>query len=661
MEFLNPAAFYLLGTIPIVVALHFLKLRRRAYRVPSLMLWHTIAEDRQANVPFQRLRHILLPLLQMLFLLMLTLSVARPAVRRAGFMHGKAILIVDNSASMQSNELGQTRLKMAKQAAQELIQQISASGGMMVLVTHAAETHIQQAFTTDMAQLRRAIETIAPTAAVGSPRAVFDAAAHYADSSQDKVFFISDNFKTLPDTALPLHRIGVGTEAENIGIVQFSVEMANTPRGKAYTLLAGIQNFTDTDREVKASLALAAPLNTSTKNVGIANGDDGSRRESFFAQETLTERLANYEKPFDDKVVSIPAGRTQSVLFSGDAAGLEGQVISVRLELTDDFPLDNTVSSLLLPRPPLHILLVSDRELSLLTHLLKTHGEHVEARQVSTDAYHGSGDADVTLFDRFSPENVPTGNVIFLNPRETLPFGTDVETDTAAARVISEDKTHPLMQGVSLIGLQVSEASHRELPIWGRSLVETEKGSLIWAGTEADRQILVFEFDAFTPEISAFALTIPAAPLFIYHTLAWFEAGTAPIQPLSDRYGQQALRHAFRTGESLRMAFPSTARIHVQKPDDTRIEVDTGVFTQTDMTGIYTVLVEDTPVERFTVNLLDAAESTLSPPLTTSAETERATTDAPLQPVTQEVWRWPAVLAFALLLLEWGVYHRKSE
>ena len=393
MEFLNPAAFYLLGTMPIVVALHFLKLRRRVYLVSSILLWRATAEDRQANVPFQRLRHILLPLLQVLFLVLLTLSVARPAVRRAGFMHGKAILIVDNSASMQSNEMGEYRLELAKQAALELIQQVSASGGMMVLVTHAAETHIQQAFTTDTAQLRRAVETIAPTAAVGNLRSVFNAAAHYADSPQDKVFFISDNFDTLPDISLPLHTIGVGGAAENIGIVQFSMEMAETPRGKLYTVLATIQNFTDTDSEITVSLALTFPLNVNPKSVGIANS-----RESLFEPRTLTERLANNEKPFDDKLVSIPAGGTQSVLFSGDASGLEGQVIRVRLEVEDDFPLDNTASALLLPRPPLRILLVSDRELPLLTHLLKTHGAHVEMLQVDTDAYHGSGDALMSPF-----------------------------------------------------------------------------------------------------------------------------------------------------------------------------------------------------------------------------------------------------------------------
>ena len=163
MQFLNPAAFYLLGVVPIVVALHFLKLRRHTRLVPSIMLWLSTDEDRRANVPFQRLRNLLLPLLQVLFLLLLTCSIARPALRKPGFMPGKAILIVDNSASMSSTEMGQTRLTLAKQEAQQYIKEVSASGGMMLMVTNAAGTYIQQAFTTDTAKLQQAIKNITAT------------------------------------------------------------------------------------------------------------------------------------------------------------------------------------------------------------------------------------------------------------------------------------------------------------------------------------------------------------------------------------------------------------------------------------------------------------------------------------------------------------------
>ena len=55
-----------------------LKLRRHTRLVPSIMFGALTDEDQRANVPFQRLRNLLLPLLQVLFLFLLIVSVARP-------------------------------------------------------------------------------------------------------------------------------------------------------------------------------------------------------------------------------------------------------------------------------------------------------------------------------------------------------------------------------------------------------------------------------------------------------------------------------------------------------------------------------------------------------------------------------------------------------
>ena len=254
MQFLNPAAFYLLGAVPIVVALHFLKLRRHTHLVPSIILWHATDEDRRANVPFQRLRNLLLPMLQVLFLLLVTFSAARPALRRPGFMPGRAILIVDNSASMQATETGETRLDLAKQAARRQIENVAAGGGMMLMVTSATEAaaYIREAFTTDVTKLRSAIDNIPKSDTPRNLRPAFDAAARYVESAQDKIFLISDSFENVPETSLPVYKIGVGSDAENIGIVHFSVEIV----GDQYEVLASIQNFTDTVREVGVELAV---------------------------------------------------------------------------------------------------------------------------------------------------------------------------------------------------------------------------------------------------------------------------------------------------------------------------------------------------------------------------------------------------------------------
>lgn len=638
MQFLNPAAFYLLGVIPIVVALHFLKLRRHTHLVPSILFWLSTDEDRRANVPFQRLRNLLLPLLQVLFLLLLTFSVARPALHRPGFMPGKAILIVDNSARMLSTEMGSPRLTLAKQEAQQYIKEIAASGGMMLMVTNSADTYIQQAFTTDTSKLHQAIESIAQTHTPRKLRPVFDAATRYADSPQDKIVFISGTFENLPDISLPVQEIGVGGNAENVGIVRFSVEIL----ADRYEVLIGIQNFTDSPKEFDVQLAVEAV-------------------------------------PLDDRTVSLPPNETKSVLFSGDPSGLEGKVLSVHLGVDDDFPLDDRASALLSAVPSLRILLVSDNRKSLLPDLLKSYGDHVKLNVVDPADYHGTGDADVAIFDggtlagreTIGPpilyeasEMVSGTGLIFISPGDNLSFiGEDVplvETERTPVRVIKEDGNHPLMENVSLQGLQVGASMHRVLPLWGHSLVETEKGVLIWIGSRSDTRLLIFEFDAFNPEISAFALTVPDGPQFIYQCLAWFEAGAAPLQPLASQ--ESGTRHAFRTGEQVRVGLTREDRaLHVQKPDGTTVGLANSMFTETDQIGVYTLFGDDVQLERFTVNLLNATESALSHSPTATVAEPSTDVEGGLQPMAQEIWRWFALAALLPLLLEWWFYHRSSS
>ena len=100
----------------------------------------------------------------------------------------------------------------------------------------------------------------------------------------------------------------------------------------------------------------------------------------------------------------------------------------------------------------------------------------------------------------------------------------------------------------------------------------------------------------------------------------------------------------------------------IQKPDETMVTVNNTVFTETDLVGVYTLFADDgRELERFTVNLLDTATSTLSHPTTVEPERENvsASLETGLQPMAQEVWRFPAVLALIVLFVEWWFYHRE--
>ncbi len=622
MAFLNPAAFYLLGVIPIVIVMHFLKLRRKRFVVSSIMLWRESAEDQKANVPFQRLQNILLPILQSIFLLLIVVSVARPALRVPGVVDGKIVFIVDNSASMQSKEMGETRLTLAKQEAKKQLRQMSASGGMMIMTTHSSKPYIQQTWTTDKDKLIRAVDNIKPTDIGGDFTSVFNHARRYLDSPQDQIIFISDSID------VPTSSIAVGSEADNIGIVTFNLERIS----EQFHVLAGIQNWTNTTRDIVLRLELS-----------------GGRS-------------------IDEKTASIPAGDVRSVLFSINADRLDGEIINLNLvDVDDDFELDNSVWAILNVKRQFRILLVSDRNQPFLVDLLRNYEENVELQTVTTDEYHSSGDVDVVIFDGALPlehrllNNSRTKNYIFIDWRSELSGLTDasVEMVSPIVNVIGENKTHPAMQNVSLVGMGVKESVNRKLPIWGESLLETEKGTLIWLGTESGRRILVFEFDAFNPETSPFATTIPDGPLLMYQCLDWFETNTYPIQSLTDQ--SRHTDQQYRAGELLKIDVSPVDElaIQVKKPDNTFVKLENGIFSETDQIGVYSVFVGDTLFERFAVNLVDSDESTLSPPTTQSnnqdAEIER---EQQLQTFKREVWQWSVLFAVCLLLCEWWFYHR---
>lgn len=629
MAFLNPIAFYLFGAIPIVIALHFLKLRRKRYVVSSIMLWRENAEDQKANVPFQRLRNLLLPILQTLVLLLIVVSVARPALRVPGIVDGKVIFIVDNSASMQSKEMGETRLTLAKQEVKKQIRQVSASGGMMIMTTHSPRPYIEQTWTTDKEKLIRAVDNIKSTDIGGDFTSVFDHAGRYVDSPKDQIIFISDSVENLPNTSVPITNIPVGNDADNIGIVTFNVERISDQ----YYVLASIQNWTDTTREIDVRLELAKG------------------------------------RSIDEKTVSISAGDVRTVLFSVNAERLDGEVISLNLvDVADDFKLDNRAWTILSAEKQFRILLVSERNQPFLIDLLQNYGDNVVLQTVTTDEFHGSGDADVVVFDsaltlEHSLLNASTNtrNYIFIDWRSELPSLTDapVEMDSGIVNVIGENKTHPMMHDVSLIGMGVKESIIRKLPIWGDSLLESEKGTLIWLGTESGRQVLVFEFDAFNPEISPFATTIPDGPLLMYQCLNWFESNINPIQSLTDQ--THLSDQQFRTGEFLKIdAYPmDDLDIQVRKPDNTLVRLENTIFSETDQIGVYSVFIGDTLFERFAINLVDSVESTLST-TTTPSNNQNVESDKEqhLQPFKREIWQWPVLFAVCLFLCEWWFYHR---
>ena len=74
MNFLSLTSLLLFGLALPIVLLYILKLRRRREPVSTLMFWEQLFREKQTTSLFQKLKHLLSLLFQLLFLALLALS-----------------------------------------------------------------------------------------------------------------------------------------------------------------------------------------------------------------------------------------------------------------------------------------------------------------------------------------------------------------------------------------------------------------------------------------------------------------------------------------------------------------------------------------------------------------------------------------------------------
>src|SRR5574342_377181 len=117
MTFLNPAGLLFLLAIPVVIVFHLLRIRRQQVTVSSTLLWADSLRDQQASAPFRRLKPNLLLLLQILTILLLALTLARPVRSVLASGYERNVFILDVSASMQAGDVPGSRFAAAQQAA----------------------------------------------------------------------------------------------------------------------------------------------------------------------------------------------------------------------------------------------------------------------------------------------------------------------------------------------------------------------------------------------------------------------------------------------------------------------------------------------------------------------------------------------------------------
>lgn len=612
MSFLVPTAALFALTIPVVVLLYFLKLKRQRREVSSTILWRRSVEDLMANAPFQRLRRNLLLLLQVLVLLLAVLALMRPLLRWTGLERRSMIVLIDRSASMQSTDVTPSRLEAAKQQALRLVTGMTR-GDRMAVLAFSDHAEVVQSLTDDRTALRRAIAAIEPhDTATRLSEALAIARAMAEAHRNSEIYIISDG--ALDESNLSLEAmpnvtfISVGERCDNVAIVDLDLRETFGPARSA-ELFVGIRNYAPRPRRATLRLLI-----------------DGN--------------LA------DAKEINLRPRQAKSEVLRNIAAS--EALLEVRLEAADDLALDNVARGVLKRKSQYDVLLVSDGNY-FIERLLSLQPDF-RLNLVNPSQYSPSRSPDLTIFDNWAPEKLVPGNYLMLHAVPPL-AGVSVSTQSLTnPPIIDWHRLHPLTRYVNFEPIIIRRALRLDVPAWSQVLAETTDAPMIVLLEDRNVRCLVIAFSIFD---SDWPLHV-SFPVFFTNAVRW----------LASRSGDQA-RICYRAGETVRLtAPPGRQEIEVRPPrsPSTKVGVDQdgiAYFAAAQHAGVYDVYSGDKRIGRFAVNLLSENESDTSPTSALSFQGRLLESRTEEIRSNTEIWPWLVFAALAVLTLEWLIYCKR--
>jgi hypothetical protein len=657
----NPALLAAAITVPVLLVLYLLKLRRRPVRVSTTMFWPKATEDVQANVPLRMLRPSWLLLLHLLILACLCAALGRPAMLSGAPAAERIILLMDTSASMSALEPAEgpvpiSRLEKAKRRALELVDELrrGASRREVCVVAFAADARAVTGFTSSRAVVADAIQRLEPTDEPGHLAAAIklsDAIAAGASDAESEgaeqptaVLLSDGSFRDqgrLPASTsrLRFERIGVAGP-DNLGIVGFSVR-----RDAADPVTARVF--------VEVLNAAAAPV-TAPLSLSV----DGA-----------VEQRRALEIP-----AATPAapGR-QSTIF--ELRNTAGGVLLVTIGRDDTLASDNLAGAVLPPAERPSILLVvpdasgNDTISSaswiledVLAELRSRALRRLTASEYERQAAAGAlNDADLVVFDRVTPATLPTAPTIHFGAAPPAVANLRAAEPAGPTNVLFWQRSHPVLRNVALDSLLIS----RSTPLFIEAAPQTQPGAVPAVPPQELMRGLDGTLLAITQDPSGVRRLIAAFDLS--HT-NWPLQASFPIF-LSDAVDFLTLRADAAAGRAFKAGEPVEVRLRPDVPGKVTLRgplelvlreadkasgstLSAGLLPRA---GVYVVNGAAALDRAVIVNLADDVESSLATPETLEVA------GRPVEGVTgvagtSEVWWWFVLAAAGLLAIEWLVY-----
>ena len=611
IELAYPAALLSLLAIPILIALHLLRPRRRRVVLSTTTLWQAALKDREPRVGLRTLLRNLSLLLLLASALALALALAGPQWLTRASEGADTVLVLDVSASMKTRSgAGKTRFDLALAEASEIVGNLPRDGRMLVM-TSGRKALLRTGFEADRDVLRHALAQLRPGDEAGRPRdALSLALSLLRGRDEGRVYFLTDGaFDRDVDPGSPqvVYRV-VGEPARNVAITRFDFRQELAAEDRFQVLLT-VRNYTDAPMVVPASVSL-------------------DERVLFRQSLALAARA--------EETLVLP--------FTGRAAG---QAMA-RIDVEDDLAADNQAFAAIAPDKPLRVLLFTRGNFYLESvfeampnlDLVKRDWSPAEDIALLALSY------DVVVFDGIAAPRLPPGNFMLVNTvAPGLPFSDSGRVVKPGTLVRGQSA---LMGDADLTAVRIDQAPHVVIdkPVPGlQRLFWSKETDLALALLDDGRKVVYLGVDLAR---SNFPLQA-AFPLFFSRSLEW-------LRPRGDGFVSTHVA----AGSSRTIPLPAgetrvTMRMPSGRSETLEAEGSPMVFDATADAGIYQYTVGGAS-RYFAVSLTDARESDVNNRWTPTTRRDEIRTARNAAQALVPLWPQLLMLVLILLALEWFVW-----
>ncbi|MBI4245480.1 MAG: BatA domain-containing protein [Planctomycetes bacterium] len=431
MQFLNPALFALSALAGVIILLYILKVKRKEIIVPSTSLWNSLIRDVQASKPFQKLKINLLLILQLLALFAIVTALADPVKQSFDLESKTVILVLDNSASMRSeNQDGVSRFELAKQKCIEVANiadtvKEKEKPSFMLIATSPAPVALSS-FTRDTGVIRERISALALTDTDADIKQLNQLLLSASKGKENvRTMFFTDGCWKKDGTLIDnknVEFVQVGDSNYNAGITSFSVFSPTADELEQLGLSELEKKQYPFKIYVKAGNFSSSLINT-------------------------TASLYQGDNLIAVKEVSIQPGSFEKIIFNEK---LTPGLAKVQLDLVDKLKTDNQCWAMIPELKPFRVLIIGKDD----PYLLRCFDSipFSELSSAASEPVDLKPEYDLIIFNGVATKGSYAANTLKIG--SAIADGEEIEFPD----VIEVVREHPVMAGVKLMDVAIGKS-----------------------------------------------------------------------------------------------------------------------------------------------------------------------------------------------------------